>query len=513
MKNRKSIAAVAILLGVVLVGVGSLAVLMFSTPDAVAAQGDRNLAMASSFSTEVLDAPAEEASPAITENTGVVNTIVPFRTGPDTSSDPIGLFRSGQLVEISELKDHWVKVTVDGRVGYLPQYSVHLPAAWVPEPEEEETPEATPGLITGTKVRLRERPDSNSAILMDMDRGDAVSILDTEGDWSHVLFGEAEGYVMTKFITTGKLEDAKEETEEAAEMTATLPSGSTSNIKAVGIITGDYVRMRSEANTDASVIANLERGNIVSLTGTKGGWYVVSFNGHTGYMSADYVQAKLTATDLTGYAAVTSDDLNMRQGSNSSTSVVAVLKKNDGLTVTGFDKGWYAVSFGDKSGYVSGNYISITPTKPQAQEPVPQEVPQETVPEEPPAVVATGTAAEVISYAQQYLGVPYVYGGASPSGFDCSGFVMYVYDHFGISLPHGATPMVNCGTAVSKSDLQPGDLVIFSSSSAYYGHVGIYIGDGEFIHASSSTGNAYVRISRLDESYYSRMYQCARRIL
>jgi peptidoglycan DL-endopeptidase CwlO len=113
----------------------------------------------------------------------------------------------------------------------------------------------------------------------------------------------------------------------------------------------------------------------------------------------------------------------------------------------------------------------------------------------------------VVSIAMQYLGVPYVWGGASPStGFDCSGFVMYVFAQIGVSLPHHAASQYNYGVPVSRDQLAPGDLVFFDG----LGHVGIYIGNGQFIHAPH-TGDV-VKISSLYEDWYSATYYGARRL-
>jgi len=112
----------------------------------------------------------------------------------------------------------------------------------------------------------------------------------------------------------------------------------------------------------------------------------------------------------------------------------------------------------------------------------------------------------VVGIAMQYLGVPYVWGGSSPSGFDCSGFVMFVYAQVGVSLPHLAAAQFNYGTPVSSDQLEPGDLVFFDG----LGHVGIYIGGGQFIHAPH-TGDV-VKISSLGESWYSATFVGARRL-
>jgi cell wall-associated NlpC family hydrolase len=113
----------------------------------------------------------------------------------------------------------------------------------------------------------------------------------------------------------------------------------------------------------------------------------------------------------------------------------------------------------------------------------------------------------VIGIAMRYLGVPYVWGGESPSGFDCSGFVAYVYAQVGVSLPHYTGAQWAVGVPVSTSDLQPGDLVFFDG----LGHVGLYIGGGEFIH-SPHTGDV-VRIDSLSDSWYAATFDGARRIV
>jgi cell wall-associated NlpC family hydrolase len=119
-------------------------------------------------------------------------------------------------------------------------------------------------------------------------------------------------------------------------------------------------------------------------------------------------------------------------------------------------------------------------------------------------------ASAVISTAKNYMGVPYVWGGTTPDGFDCSGFTQYVFGKNGISLPRTAAEQYQVGTSLSKSSLRAGDLVFFTTYKAGASHLGIYLGDGNFIHASSSKG---VTISSLSNVYYSSHYIGARRII
>jgi cell wall-associated NlpC family hydrolase len=144
---------------------------------------------------------------------------------------------------------------------------------------------------------------------------------------------------------------------------------------------------------------------------------------------------------------------------------------------------------------VTSTQASLAPTVPVAP-------PSSTA---PPPAAPPATHGGVVGIAMQYLGTPYVWGGASPGGFDCSGLVMYVYAQVGVSLPHSSYAQYGYGSPVARSDLQPGDLVFFDG----LGHVGIYVGGGSFIHAPH-TGDV-VKISSLT-GWYSSTYVGARRL-
>jgi peptidoglycan DL-endopeptidase CwlO len=150
---------------------------------------------------------------------------------------------------------------------------------------------------------------------------------------------------------------------------------------------------------------------------------------------------------------------------------------------------------------------ATTPTAPPATttEPAPTTSTDATTPAAPPPPVASGGHPEAATIALQYLGVPYVFGGSTPAGFDCSGLVMYVFAQLGIQLPHFAAAQYGYGTPVARGDLQPGDLVFFDG----LGHVGIYIGGGQFVHAPHT--GTFVRIESLS-GWYASTYVGARRI-
>lgn len=301
-------------------------------------------------------------------------------------------------------------------------------------------------------------------------------------------------------------EAAKKAAEEAAKKAEAAFGSSTTSVKALGVVSGSDVRMRAAADGSSAIITTLGKGAAVAVTGMENGWYQVKYDGKSGYMSAQFVDAKSSASGLSANGKVTGDSVNVRASAGTGGSVVTSLSKGAGVTVTGFEKGWYAVTAAGKSGYVSGDYVALVSKAVAA--PAQQTAPttQATV-----TVTGTGTGAEIAAKALEYVGCDYVYGGAGPTSFDCSGLTMYVYGLYGYSLPHGATGQASCGIAVDKSELQPGDLVLFTGSGVTYGHVGIYIGDDQFVHAS--TYGVGVITSSLSSNTYVKRYSGARRII
>ena len=286
-------------------------------------------------------------------------------------------------------------------------------------------------------------------------------------------------------------------------------------VVALGVVSGTDVRVRSGAGTGYDILKTLDKGTLVELTVQEGDWYRISYDGARGYIASQYVTRYDSATGLSGAGKVTADVLNIRSAPKSGSTSLGTASHGAVLTVTGIEGSWFAVSYNGVSGYVASQYVLIcSPSTADTSAPeTPEETPAET-PDETPAdnPAATVSGSEIVSLAQQYLGVPYVYGGSSPSGFDCSGFTMYIFAQVGVKLPHGATSQLSYGASVSRSELQPGDLVFFQDYGAVASHAGIYIGGDQFIHASSSYYNGHcVVISSLTETYYNSHYYTARR--
>jgi cell wall-associated NlpC family hydrolase len=256
---------------------------------------------------------------------------------------------------------------------------------------------------------------------------------------------------------------------------------------AVGATTGSSLRLREEPSTSASIVTTLNKGVAVAIldnTSTED-WFKISYNGKIGYVSSDYMIVDKDNI-FTTYGRTNSDSVNVRADASTDSEVLARVGIGTIVTVNGFKDGWYDVTckYGTE-GYIRSDLLDLTSSN-------------------------TSTSA-IAETAMQHLGTRYKWGGASAGGFDCSGYTMYIYGQYGYSLPHTASGQWQSGIGTkvySIGELQPGDLVFFNDPSRNAGkacsHAGIYIGNGQHIHASSSKNG--VVISDLTSGYYNRYF-------
>ena len=259
-----------------------------------------------------------------------------------------------------------------------------------------------------------------------------------------------------------------------------------------------------------------------------------SSDGNTDNNSNDDNNSDTTdnSTDFSKRTMYTKDATNIRSKPSTSSDIIMLVSINTALEVIGEEGDWYKVNTSEGEAYVSKDLLSnsrvnitnrggIDRTSDSTEK---KESTTSKTTTENTGTSLSAKASEIVSYAKKFLGVPYVYGGASPSGFDCSGFTMYVYNHFGISMRHGAQAQAKLGEKItanksSKSsllnNLEVGDLVFFLDYETMdeIGHCGIYIGDGNFIHASSGSGYCVKINSLLPGEYYNTRYCAARRVL
>ena len=293
----------------------------------------------------------------------------------------------------------------------------------------------------------------------------------------------------------------------------------------VAYVTASSLRLRAGPSTSSTTLTYASQNEVVVLLSKTGSWYKVLYNLQEGYMHQDYLSVSTVKNVELGYGSVNYTKVNMRTGPGTSYQAIGKSSEGDLAYIIGFNKQWYKVIWGDEICYIRSDYLTLqeAPYENRSSSKSPLFFRRGTSTGTPVSVSglkqssnyipgsSASTADKIIATAKQYIGVPYVWGGTSPKGFDCSGLVQYVFKAHGISLNRTAETQYKHGSYVSKNNLKPGDLVFFQNTyKAGISHVGIYIGNGQFIHASSSKG---VTISNLSSSYYTSHYYGARRIL
>ncbi len=336
------------------------------------------------------------------------------------------------------------------------------------------------GYVNANALRLRSEPSTDASTITYLSAGDLVEILNDVGEWYHVTFEGYTGYVFATYVSTYDI------------VISDVPVPLESVAGKTGVLTASAVNFRSGPSTDDAVLSSLNEGAQVTILSISGDWCKVDNGGQVGYVNADYLAVDgLPLVDPKG--VITGSCVNVRNIPSTDGGILTKVYAGETVKLLALEGEWYSVSINGMKGYIRSDYIRIY---------------------QPGS--SSGLGADIVSKAYEFLGTRYVYGGASPRGFDCSGFTMYIYSLFGYSLPHSATSQwKNSGTYVDRSDLQAGDLVLFCDPSRSNGkacsHVGIYVGNDEFIHASSSS-TGYVKVSSLSESYYNNYYVGAKRV-
>lgn len=251
------------------------------------------------------------------------------------------------------------------------------------------------------------------------------------------------------------------------------------------------------------IITTLPQNTMVAVLNNSSSWYKVVANGKEGYVSSEYLTGSLTTDFSLGSAKIVCDtSVNFRSQPNTSSSVLASLRNGTVVSVTGVQGGWFKVTYSGQKGYVHPDYLSFSNVQGSGST---GSSGSSSITPPSNSVSYNGSSekrAAVLEYAAQFLGTPYVYGGSTPSGFDCSGFTSYVFKNTVGSIPRVAQAQFDATTRVSMDELLPGDLVFFGSSASSISHVGIYVGNNQFIH-SPHTGDV-VKYDSLTGSYASR---------
>lgn len=307
-----------------------------------------------------------------------------------------------------------------------------------------------------------------------------INIEETVGNWCHIQSENADGWIVKNKLYDSIVENTannEKQEQDNKDNNNEKEDKEVSQKEMTMYVSTTTLNVRKDANTSSSLVVQLKLNDKVKVVETVDNtWSKIKYNNYTGYVATKYLSND--KAEITSRSTETTRDLEENLDNSSSNSNNE--KKNSSESSNSSKK-----SSSSKSSNSSKESSSSDSKKSSS---------------------SSTSGSNVVAYAKKFLGNPYVWGGTSlTNGCDCSGFVMSVYSHFGYSLPHSSSALAGVGTAVSKSDLQVGDIVCFT------GHVGIYIGGNKMIHAS--TPKTGIIISSLSERYYASKYKCARRVI
>ena len=451
----------------------------------------------------ITDNPASSAS---------INAMyVRFRSGPGSDYSILGEYNKGKAVTVTGSSGGWTACVIDGRAGYVFTQFISVgsgQASGTDEYLDGYTPTSTPAPTatpTPAPTTTPAPPAIELPVSPELTPVPALTptpeLTPTPQPTATPLPTQTPTATPTPTVTPTP--------------TAVPTPAQTATISVAGYINGDYVRFRTGPSTSYSIIDSYNTGKALTATGVSGDWTMCTIDGQSGYVFSKYVTRTETAAPPSGGTSeatptpaptatpavsdpqstagyVNGNNVRMRSGPTMASEIIGELFFGNAVTITGVSGDWTAVTYNGEAGFIYSQYVKTGTYSYDT-------------------TTSTGSAQgqEIAKFALQFVGTNYCWGGTSPdTGFDCSGLVYYVYQHFGYTLNRVAADQAMNGVHVDN--LEPGDVLCFYSGSSYIGHSGIYIGDGKFVHsANSSTG---VIVTELSGYYSTRGYE-ARRIV
>ena len=359
------------------------------------------------------------------------------------------------------------------------------------------------------RTSLKENRTVNAGVALDLtEAADATELL-TAGATSALTYYGAELTVAqndSNVVTASaqgapQTDDASQESEQANEEAQANEAAQTPTAAQIcgytnlgmSVISSGNLNIRQEASTDSEVVGILTNHNACELLEDAGDWYKVTSGKVTGYVSKQYLVTgdeaeSIAEQEIKTVATVNTETLNVRAEKSTEAAVLSQVGNSEAFTVNSVADGWVEISVDDSVGYISQDYVTLAQALPTAK----------TIEQVKYGDGVSDVRASVVSYALQFVGNRYVWGGTSlEKGVDCSGFTMRILGKYGISLPHSSKAQPSYGTKISASEAKPGDLFFYGSGRSI-SHVAIYIGNGQIVHASNKrdgikVSNAYYR--------------------
>ncbi|MFJ8415984.1 SH3 domain-containing protein [Bacillus paramycoides] len=443
-------------------------------------------------------------------NNKVTADVLRVRTGPSTSSSVSGRVYEGQTLNVIGQENGWVKIKHNGQVGYVSSQFVSGASSNTGSTNSNNN-EATVQPASGnytvnvSSLRVRTGPSTSHPTVGSVKQGQVVQVVGEVQDWFKINYAGQTAYLSKDYVTKGgSNENVTQGNNQGQNNNVTVQTGGTYVVNATSL------RVRTGPATYHSVIGGVLNGTTLNVIGSEGSWFKVNYQGKTGYVSSEFMkfvkggtatpeQPKQPEQGAIGDYYINASALNVRSGEGTNYRIIGALPQGQKVQVISENYGWSKINYNGQTGYIGTRFLSKTPVEGAVDnKPNNNQNNNQNNNNNNNTSNNSGDSSSLLAYAKSMQGVPYVWGGTSANGVDCSGYIYHVYKKFGHNISRQSVAGY-WSSLPQTSSPQPGDLIYFKDTyKAGPSHMGIYLGGGSFIQA----GDKGVAIVSLSNSYW-----------
>ncbi|MFK4424609.1 SH3 domain-containing protein [Bacillus mycoides] len=442
-------------------------------------------------------------------NNKVTADVLRVRTAPNTSSSVSGRVYEGQTLNVIGQENGWVKINHNGQVGYVSSEFVSGASSNTGSTNNNNNqtnvqPASGNYTVNVSSLRVRTGPSTSHPTVGSVKQGQVVQVVGEVQDWFKINYAGQTAYLSKDYVTKGgSNENVTQGNNQEQNNNGTVQTGGTYVVNATSL------RVRTGPAAYHSVIGGVLNGTTLNVVGSENGWFKVNYQGKTGYVSSEFVkfvkggtatpeQPKQPDQGAIGDYYINASALNVRSGEGTNYRIIGALPQGQKVQVISENSGWSKINYNGQTGYIGTRFLSKTPVggavdnKPNDNQNNNQNNNNNN------NTNNSGDSSSLLAYAKSMQGVPYVWGGTSANGVDCSGYIYHVFKKFGHNISRQSVAGY-WSSLPQTSSPQPGDLIYFKDTyKAGPSHMGIYLGGGSFIQS----GDKGVAIASLNNSYW-----------
>ncbi|MGH0521991.1 SH3 domain-containing protein [Bacillus toyonensis] len=447
----------------------------------------------------------------------VTADVLRVRTAPNTSSSVSGRVYEGQTLNVIGQENGWVKINHNGQTGFVSGQFVSGVSAntGATNDTNQQTVQPASGnyTVNVSSLRVRTGPSTSHTTVASITKGQVVQVVGEVQDWFKINYAGQAAYISKDYVTKG---GSNENGSQGNNQNNNQNNNVTVQTGGTYVVNATSLRVRTGPAAYHSVIGGVLNGTTLNVVGSEGSWFKVNYQGKTGFVSGEFVkfvkggtatpeqpkQPEKPNQGAIGDYYINASALNVRSGEGTNYRIIGALSQGQKVQVISENSGWSKINYNGQNGYIGTRFLSKTPVGGAVDKPNNNNNNNNNQNNNNQNNNNTGNnsgdTSSLLAYAKSMQGVPYVWGGTSANGVDCSGYIYHVFKKFGHNISRQS--VAGYWSSLPKtSSPQPGDLIYFQNTyKAGPSHMGIYLGGGSFIQS----GDKGVAIASLSNSYW-----------